>query len=95
MSCVVSSIFRVVAATSRHSEAFRRLLAAISEAKSLHIPLKMPVVFAHSRKQRVQGDEWEIHAYSVANDDGHDDDTGEAHHNDDTDDGGSKIVNRA
>ena len=74
---------------------FRLPLAAMWEAKSLHIPLKTPMAFAHSRKQRVQGDEWEIYAYSDANDDGHDDDTDEAHHNDDNDDGGSKIVNRA
>ena len=40
MSCVVSSIFRDMAAKSRLSEAFRRLLAAISEAKNLQKPLK-------------------------------------------------------
>ena len=40
VSCVVSSIFRVLEAKQRPSEAFRRPLAAISEAKNLQQPLK-------------------------------------------------------
>ena len=36
MSCVLSLIFRVVQAKNKLSDAFRRLLAAISEAKAEH-----------------------------------------------------------